>query len=102
VRVRPLFFPIARLASRVLPAAPAGAECEAGELVEPIAFDRQLDAIGENWRCWRLRAENDRNFAFRLAVHLHVIALAVEDDLRVLDKRNRERIKALKLEEKTP
>jgi hypothetical protein len=44
-----------------------------------------LNDVGDAWRCWRLRGESDREFAFRLGVHLQTLAIAVEDDLeRVL------------------
>lgn len=45
-----------------------------------------IDSIGNDWRCWRLRGETDRNFAFRLALHLECVGLTVETDLaRVLE-----------------
>lgn len=44
-----------------------------------------LNAVGNDWRCWRLAREADREFAFRLALHLQTLAIAIEDDLeRVL------------------
>lgn len=44
-----------------------------------------LEAIAADWRCWRLRGEPDRQFAYRLGLHLQTLAVALEDDLgRVL------------------
>ncbi len=44
-----------------------------------------LNQIGNAWRCWRLQSEPDRVFAFRLALHLQTLAIAIEEDLeRVL------------------
>jgi hypothetical protein len=40
-----------------------------------------LNHIGDAWRCWRLTREPDREFAFRLALHLQTLAIAIEDDL---------------------
>ena len=39
------------------------------------------DAIGDSWNCWRLRGESDRDYRFRLGVHLQTLAIAIEDDL---------------------
>jgi hypothetical protein len=42
-----------------------------------------LNLVGDDWHCWRLPREPDREFSFRLALHLQI--LAIEDDLeRVL------------------
>ena len=43
-----------------------------------------LDAIGATWRCWRLSGETERMFAFRLALHLETIGIAIEDDLELI------------------
>ena len=45
-----------------------------------------LDPVGDAWQCRRLPREADRAFAFRLAVHLRTLAIAIEEDLqRVLE-----------------
>ncbi len=43
-----------------------------------------LNAIGDDWTCWRLRGEPDRAFAHRLALHLTTVLIAAEDDLKLV------------------
>lgn len=44
-----------------------------------------LDATGNRWHCWRLNSESDRQLRFRLQLHLHTLAISIEEDLTMLD-----------------
>lgn len=57
---------ITGLHSRFLCTPPAG-ECEAGALA---FYHPELEPIGHDVNCWRLRNERDRDFAFRIAVEI--------------------------------
>lgn len=50
----------------------------------PAAADL-LDDVADRWNCWRLKSETAREHRHRVQLHLHTLALAIEDDLAVLD-----------------
>ena len=50
----------------------------------PAAVDL-LDEVADRWSCWRLRSETAKRHRYRLQLRLHTLAIAIEDDLAVLD-----------------
>jgi hypothetical protein len=56
-----------------------------GSPTAPPAAADLLDQVADRWSCWRLRSETARQHHHRLQLHLHTLALAIEDDLALLD-----------------
>lgn len=50
----------------------------------PATADR-LDEVADRWSCWRLRSETSKQHRHRVQIHLHTLAIAIEDDLALLD-----------------
>jgi len=79
---------IARLASRVFPAAPAGADGEAGVLARPVRYEKILDDVGDDPAVSlpRRRHEDCRSYRFRLQVHLQEQVMLRERLDRLLEQ----------------
>lgn len=60
-----------------------------GSPTAPAAAADLLDDVADRWNCWRLKSETTRQNHHRLQLHLHTLALAIEDDLAVLDQFDR-------------
>lgn len=56
-----------------------------GSPTAPAAAADLLDEVADRWNCWRLNSETTRAHRHRLQLHLHTLAVAIEDDLAVLD-----------------
>jgi hypothetical protein len=55
-----------------------------GIVVEPERFDVLAHDVGNRWSCWRAPGESARDHRRRVELHLQTVAIAAEDDLRLL------------------
>jgi hypothetical protein len=57
-----------------------------GSPTAPAAAADLLDQVADRWSCSRLKSETTREHHHRLQLHLHTLALAIAEDLTVLDE----------------